>query len=217
MRLTIAPNCAAYTERVHHLLRRQSQSCGSTRRGREHTDGRARMPALHDVLLAHALTDAGADLVARDGGAQELAAAHARLELGHGKERRQGHGTHMQHALTMDVVELEALHQRAVHKCGMRRRQPHIGAPYATAARAVDRAQRPHQDAAPFELGVEQRAAERIQHQKLDAVLYFLRYLLVGEPRDKGGEARCVRIGACPVAQGSLLSCRRPGMGRAIE
>ena len=85
------------------------------------------------------------------------------------KQRRQGDRADMQHALAVHVVELEALNQRAVDQRGMRRRQPLRRAPDAAGLGGVERAERRAQDAAPFEIGAVERAAERIEDQQLDA------------------------------------------------
>ena len=68
---------AGNAERVHGLLGGKPQGRGRARRRGKHPDGRAGVPALPDMLRTHAFADARADLVAGDGGAQEIAAAHA--------------------------------------------------------------------------------------------------------------------------------------------
>ena len=74
---------AGDAERVHGLVGGEAQGGGRARRGGKHADGRAGMPALPDMLRAHAFADARADLVAGDRRAQEIAAAHAGVQLGH--------------------------------------------------------------------------------------------------------------------------------------
>ena len=99
----------------------------------------------------------------------------------------------MQHALAMDIVELKALDQGAVDQGGVRCRKPPVAGPYAAAGRAVDRSQRLDQNAAPLEAGAEDRAAERIQHQQLEALDHLTRNILVTQC----GDERChaVRVG----------------------
>ena len=121
MRLTIAPNCAAISPAdcvpampsactvCSAESRKRRRRAG---RGREHADGRARVPALRDVLLPHADADARTDFVAGDRRAQEIAPAHARPDLGDREQRRQRDRADMQHALPMHVVQLEALDER---------------------------------------------------------------------------------------------------------
>ena len=74
---------AGDAERVHGLLGVEAERARRAGGGREHADGRARVPALADVLLAHAHADARTDLVAGDRGGQELAARAA----AHGSRR----------------------------------------------------------------------------------------------------------------------------------
>src|SRR5260221_7607867 len=118
------------------------------------------MPALDDMLLAHAHADARTDLVAGNRSSQEIATAHSRPQLGNDEERRQRHRADMQDALAMDVVELETLDERAVDQGGVRGGEAPVAGPNGAAGRAVDRRQRIDQDAAPFEPGAEDRAAE---------------------------------------------------------
>ena len=160
---------AGDAERVHGLVGGEAQGGGRARRGGKHADGRAGMPALSDMLRAHAFADARADLVAGDGRTQEIAAAQAGAQLGDRKQRRQGDRADVQHALAVHVVELEALNERAVDQRGMRRRQPLRRSPDAAGFGGVELAERLPQDAAPFEVGAVERAAERIQDQQFDA------------------------------------------------
>src|SRR6476646_58784 len=99
----------------------------------------------------------------------------------------------MQHALAMNVVELEALDQGAVNQGGVWSGETPVAGPKAATGRAVDRRQRLDQDAAPLEAGAEDRAAERIQHQQLDALNHLARNILVTQC----GNERChaVRVG----------------------
>ena len=60
-------------ERVHGALRIETKPARGAGGGREHAERRARVPALTDMLLAHAAPDARTDLVARDRGRQKFA------------------------------------------------------------------------------------------------------------------------------------------------
>ena len=104
---------AGDAERMHGLRRRYRPKPrrGAGRR-REHAHRRAGMPALADMLLAHAHADARADLVAGDRGGEKVAAAQAGVALRDRDQGRQRHRADVQHALAMHVVELEALHLR---------------------------------------------------------------------------------------------------------
>ena len=154
------------------------------------------MPALSDMLRTHAFADARADFVAGDRRAQEIAAAHAGMQLGHRQKRRQGDRADMQHALAVHVVELEALDERAVDQRGMRRRQPLRRSPYAAGLGGVEFAERRAQDAAPFEIGAVERAAERIQDQQFDAADDVSRNVFVFDMRDELRDGAGMRIGA---------------------
>jgi hypothetical protein len=88
------------------------------------------VPALPDVLGAHAQTHPRTDLVAGDRGGQELAAAQVAAQLGDRDERRQHHRADVQHAGAVHVVELEALHLRAVRERRVRSREPSAGSPH---------------------------------------------------------------------------------------
>ena len=148
------------------------------------------------MLRTHAFADARADLVAGDRRTQEVAAAHAGLQLGYRKERRQGDRADMQHALAVHVVELEALNERAVDQGGMRRRQPLRRSPDAAGLGGVECAERCAQDAAPFEIGAVERAAERIQDQQFDAGDDVRRNVFVFDMRDELCDGAGMRIGA---------------------
>ena len=164
---------AGDAERVHGLVGVELQSARGARGGGEHAERGARMPALRDVLGAHADADARSDLVARDRRGQEFLAAHAGSHFGDRDQRRQHHRADVQHALAVHVVELEALHLRAVDERRVRRRQFLSGAPHRARLRGVELAEALLQDAAPFEVGAVNRAAERIEHQQLDAREHF--------------------------------------------
>src|SRR3977135_3455043 len=186
MRLTMAPYCAAIRPadwvpampsawplcaagrgpgeagRGEGLRAGEPQTARRAGRRREDADGRARMPALPDMLLAHALADARTDLIAGNGGRQELTARQLGMAFGHRDQGRQRDGADMQDALTMDVVELEALHLRPIDQRRMRRRQALAGAPDRGRAGGVERRAGLAQDAAPFEIDAVDRAADRI-------------------------------------------------------
>ena len=164
MRLTMAPYCAAI--RPAACVPAMPSACtvcsgvepqaarGAGRRG-EHADRRARVPALPDVLLAHAHADARPDLVAGDRGGEEFAPAQLGVAFGDREQRRQGDRADVQHARAMHVVELEALHLRAVDERRVRRREP-LACPRPLRRGLIDRRQRILQDAAPFQVRAEQ-------------------------------------------------------------
>ena len=110
------------------------RACGSG----EHAERRARMPALLDVPRTHAQPDARADLVARHGGGEKLLAAEIAAHLGDGQERGQHDRADVQHAGAVHVVELEALHLRAVGERRVRRREAVRRAPYAAGLGVVN-------------------------------------------------------------------------------
>ena len=189
---------AADAERVHRLRRIETQRGRRARRRRKHADGRARMPALSDVLRSHAQADARADFVAGHARAQKLAAAHARIggqRLGDREDRRQRDRADMQHARAMHVVELEALDHRAVDERRVRRRELHRHAPHAAALGRIDFRERVRQNPAPLEARAEQRAAERIENQQLDARAHLVRNRFVRQSGHEGRDA--AGIGVC--------------------
>src|SRR6266705_970329 len=94
----------------------------------------------------------------------------------------------------MHSVELEALHECAVGKRRVRRAEPLLAAPHAALGRGIDARKRRHQDAAPFETGAEQRAAERVEHEQFQPLDHLARDALVGEAGDEVGDAARVRI-----------------------
>ena len=120
---------AGDAERVHGFLGIECQPARRAGGGRENPDRGAGMPALADMLLAHAQADARPDLVTGDGGGEEIAAGQLRVALGDRNQRRQRHRADMQHGLAVHVVELEALHLRAVEQRRMRRGQPRSPCP----------------------------------------------------------------------------------------
>src|SRR5581483_4327876 len=161
--------------------------------GGEHADGGARMPALADVLGSHAQTDPRPDLVARGRGREEIAAAYIATQLGDGDERGQHDRADMQHAGAMQVIELEALHLRAVRERRMRRAEPFIRSPHRARRALIDAGERPAQYPAPLELGAEERAAERIEDEELQPLAHRGRHIFVAQPGDELGEP--ARIG----------------------
>ena len=160
------------------------------------------MPALADVLLAHADADARADLVAGDGRRQQLRAGHVVLLLGHGKQRRERDGADVQHALSMHVVELEGMHLRAVDQRRIRGRQPQAGPPYRRAVpRLIDAGERIADDPAPRQVDAVERAPERVEHQQLDALAHVSRDPVERQPGDE------LRDGAgVDVVDGSVVA-----------
>ena len=143
---------ACDAERMHRLLGGKSQAARGAGGRRVNAHGRAGMPALADMLLPHAPSDARADFVARDRGGEEVASAKVGMALRDRDQRRQRDGAHMQHALAVNVVELEPLHLRAVDQRRMRRRETKRRAPDRRGAGGVQAFERRPQDAAPFEL-----------------------------------------------------------------
>ena len=131
------------------------------------------MPALDKVLLSHADPHPGPGLVTRDRRGEEVAAAQSRPEFRNGDERRQRHGSRVQRTEPVDVVQLESLDERAVDERRVRRGELQRGAPDAAGRGGVDRVERAHQDAAPFQVDGVERAAERVQRQQLDAIDHF--------------------------------------------
>ncbi len=176
---------AGDAERVDGLLGGEPQAARRARSRREDADGRARMPALPDMLLAHALADARTDLVAGDSGRQEVAAGKLGMAFGHRNQGRQRDGADMQNALAMDVVEFEALNLRPVDQRRMGRRQALAGPPDRGRAGGVERRAGLAQDAAPFEIDAVDRAADRIENQQLDALADLRRNPLVAQRGDE--------------------------------
>ena len=185
---------------MHGSVGREPQRRRSAGGGREHADGRAGVPALADMLWPHAQADPRPDLIAGDGGAQEIAAAHAGPQFGDREQRRQGHRAHMQHAGAVHVVEFEALHQGAVDERRMGRGQPTGGAPHRAGRGGIEPGERREQDLAPRQAGAEHGTAQRVQDQELDPRDHLGRNLLIGEPCDERRDAARLRI----VAAGSV-------------
>jgi hypothetical protein len=181
-------------ERMHGRIGGEPQSAGRAGRGRIDADRGAGMPALADMLLPHAAPDAGADLVAGDRGGDEFLSREAGMALRHGDERGQRDGTHVQHAVAMHVVELEALHLRAVDQRGVRRGEAQRRPPHQGGARLIERFERRAQDATPFEPGAIDCAAERIEDQQLDALAHLRRDTLIAQPRHELGDSTGVDV-----------------------
>src|SRR5712691_9693953 len=175
-------------ERMDRLAGGEAQAARGAGGGGVDAEGGAGMPALADMLLPHAFADAGTDLVAGDDGGEKLLAAESGVALRHRDQRRQRDGAHMQHPLAVDVVELEAVHLRAVDQRGVRGGELEPRAPDRGRARCIERPERPLQDSAPFEIGAIDRAAERVEDQKLDALAHLRGNALVGEPGDELGD-----------------------------
>jgi hypothetical protein len=116
-------------EDVHGLLGGKAKGGGSAGGSGKNADRGARVPALANMLRAHAEADTWADLVARDGGGEEVPAGDGGPQLGDREHGRKRHGAHVQHTSAMDVVELEALHERAVGERCVRGRKAPAGAP----------------------------------------------------------------------------------------
>ena len=98
MRLTMAPYCAAISPAdcvpampsACTVCSAESRKAAAAPAAAENTPTVApECQPCADMLRAHAFADARADLVAGDGGAQEIAAAHAGPQLGDREQRRQ--------------------------------------------------------------------------------------------------------------------------------
>src|SRR5260370_23327948 len=103
----------------------------------------------------------------------------------------------MQDASAVNIVELEALDQRAIDEGGMRRRKSSMRAPHATCLRGIEVAKRFGKDPAPLQPGAKDRTTERVEHQELNA-----RDHLGGNPfgaqlRDERGHAARVEGVSC--------------------
>jgi hypothetical protein len=110
---------AGDAECMHGVLGIEAQPARGSGSRREYADGGTRMPALADMLLAHALADPRADLVAGERRDQQFTAGEIGMALRHREQRRQRDGADMQHADAMHVIELEALYLGAVHQRGI--------------------------------------------------------------------------------------------------
>ena len=100
------------------------------------------------------------------------------MALRHRDQRWQGDGAAMEHAVAMHVVELETLHLRAVDQRRMGRRQLLPRPPHRGRARGVEAAKCILEDAAPWQVGAIEAAAERVEDQQLDALAHLLRNAL---------------------------------------
>jgi hypothetical protein len=181
-------------ERVHGLIDRELQASRGAGGGGIDPERRAGVPALADMLLAHAPSDPRPDLVAGHGGGEKFLAAESGMTLRHRDQRRQRDCADMQHALAVDVVELEALHLRAVGERRVGRGEAQLGAPHRRGTGCVHRFKRPLQNAAPFEVGAIDGAAERVEDQQLDPLAHLGGDCLVGERRDELGDLAGVHV-----------------------
>ena len=193
---------AGDAERVHGLLRRRGRGArAAPGRGGEHADGGAGMPALADMLRAHAEADARPDLVAGDGGGEEIAAG--KLWRGFRRPRSAPAASPRRHAARLRCTSSSSKLCTSVPltsaACGAERRLavPQI----AGGARRVELVEGLPQDAAPFEIGAVDGAAERIEDQQLDAREDIGRNLIVGQPRDEFGDASRVDVVRIPVVR----------------
>src|SRR5450432_3964565 len=123
------------------------------------------MPALPNMLWAHAFADARADFVAGDGGSQEIAATEAGAQLRYRQQRRQSDRANVKDSLAMDIIEFEALNKGAINQRRMRRRQKLRRAPHAAGFCNVEPAESCPKNPAPFQIAAIKRAAQRIQNQ----------------------------------------------------
>jgi hypothetical protein len=73
------------------------------------------------MLLAHAAADARTDFVTHERSNQEFTARERRVAFGDGGQRRQRNRAAMHHSVAVDVVQLKALHLRAVDQRGIGR------------------------------------------------------------------------------------------------
>jgi hypothetical protein len=92
-------------QRMYGALRVQAQRTGGACRRGKHSDCRARVPTLGDVLLPHAQAHPRADLVAGHSEREEFAVGQLAV-LSDGHQRGQHHGTDVQHPLPVHVVQL---------------------------------------------------------------------------------------------------------------
>src|SRR5438309_140476 len=152
------------------------------------------MPTLADVFVPHAQPDARPDLVARGCGGEELAAAEIAPQLRHGEKCGEHHGADVQHTGAVHVVELEALHLRAVRERGVRRGEPFNRSPHAARCVSIHAEERAAEDAAPLELGAVERAAERVEDQELQPLADLRGNGFVAQPGGEFGQATGIGI-----------------------
>src|SRR5205807_3232416 len=150
--------------------------------------------SLPDVLRPHAQSHARPDLVARGGGGEEIAAADIAPKLGDGDERGEHDGADVQHSRAMHVIQLEALHLRAVGERGMRRAQALARAPHRAGRALIDVGESAAQDLAPLEPRAVERAAERVEDEELQPLAHLRRDVLVAQPRGELREAARVAV-----------------------
>jgi hypothetical protein len=137
------------------------------------------------VKRTHRHADARSHFVAGHGRGQETLAGDAAFQLGERDERGQRGGANVHRALAVNVVELEALDERAVQQCGARRRYALVGAPQPAELAVVHRHDAFDGDLAVLLACSVDTAAQRIEDEELDALAHFRGNLLVGEPRDE--------------------------------
>jgi len=115
----------------------------------------------------------------------------------------------MEYRLAVYVVELEPLHLRAVEERRMRRGQFSVRAPDRGRARRIEFLERAAQDAAPFEIGAIDGAAERIEHEQFYALADLGGNWLVGQAGDEFGDCAGVNVGCAGMVDHAQFS-RRP-------
>ena len=94
------------------------------------------------------------------------------MRLGDGDERGQHDRADVQHARAVHVVELEALHLRAVDQRGVRRGEA-LAVPQTEVVRVGSISEKVVlQNSAPLASRAVERAAERVEHQQLDPLAH---------------------------------------------
>ncbi len=185
---------AGNAERVHGLLRIEPQRRCRAGGGREHADRCAGMPALADMLLSHAHADARADLVAGDGGGAgspglSSSAWHSATAISAGRVTAPTCST--AERWTSSSSKLWTSVPLTSAACGEDSSQR---CPRPQVVRVASSAARYPQDAAPFEPGAIDRAAERIEDQQFDARADLRRDSLISQLRDKLGDGAGVNV-----------------------
>src|SRR5207248_88604 len=93
--------------------------------------------------------------------------------------------TDVQHAATVRVVQLKALHKTPVYQGSVRCRDAMRSAPYAACQRCIQPRQGIDEDFAMAQQRSIYYTAERIEYQQLQPVCYFAGNLVIAEPRHK--------------------------------
>ena len=186
--------CAGDAERVDGLLRVELEPARRAGGRGEHADRGAGMPALADMLLAHAFADARPDLVAGQRRDQQFASGEIGVALRHREQGRQGNRADMQHADAVHVVELEALHLGAVHQRGVGGGQREVRAPHRRRPRRIEFPECILDNPAPFQIGAVDRATERVEDEELQSFSHVRRYLLVADAGDELGDLAGVDV-----------------------